>query len=226
MAWLTTGCQMSDRPILFSDAMVTAILAEKKTQTRRLVHQPALASSTAFDDAMQQAAKRGLAGVQKRGPEDGIEWRVSPRYGVAGDQLWVRECWNVGRFCGGEGPRTWFEPTWEIPKEKPDDCEIIYREAGFPGMADVPVYRPGIHMPRWASRLTLDVTAVRIERLHTISEYDAYAEGVKDRAAYALLWDAIHRPKCRDEEIRNREFRGTSWSSNPWVWVVEFSRAA
>lgn len=189
---------MTERPILFSGAMVRALLEGEKTQTRRVIGQSPLKPLN-----------------------------IGCRYGTVGDQLWVREAWNLARAlrdCEGivDDEQLWTGP---LPKQDPrgkrvfDDWCVGYAADGGP-----PPWRPSIHMPRWASRITLDVTAVRIERLQHISEDDACAEGCLPISAsppkgfaardqFQVLWDSINgkRPGC-------------TWADNPWVWVVEFRR--
>lgn len=187
---------MADRPILFNDAMVRAILAGTKTQTRRVVK----------GDPLRWLDESGFSPDFMSHPENDL----CP-YGQPGDRLWVRETFQ--RFS--------------------DDGEILYKAdpAGFDEMNELKRdgclearWRPAIHMPRWASRITLEVTAVRIERLQQISEEDAKAEGaigalnnsIGDnwcaREAFAALWQSINGPG--------------SWDANPWVWVIEFKRLA
>jgi hypothetical protein len=128
-------------------------------------------------------------------------------YGAPGERLWVRETW----CC--------YTPELRNPKYRADR----HNDSGW-------TWRPSIHMPRWASRLTLEVTAVRVERLKEISEEDARAEGVEQceggyidamcgpsqgmeaKQAFDSLWDSINAA------------RGFGWSVNPWVWVVSFRR--
>ena len=125
-------------------------------------------------------------------------------YGQPGDRLWVRE--TFGHFERNEN----FAP----------GCEVFYRADGE--SLAVERWRPSIHMPRWASRITLEVTGVRVERLQDISEADATAEGVSaipdemrratPRCDFQALWQSINGPD--------------SWAANPWVWIVEFRRSA
>lgn len=111
-----------------------------------------------------------------------------------------------------------------VPPSKWGDCSRIWYWAdGNPTEGDWTRPRPSIHMPRWASRILLEITAVRVERLQDISETDAEAEGIQEivdagvdhdgtpRDAYRALWEQIN--------------GADSWSANPWVWVVEFNRA-
>ena len=207
---------MKERPILFSAPMVRAILAGTKTQTRRLVNQEAP------DDA-DGCCWIDIEGVHQFAWVIGEDQDIHPSaaqfrcpYGQPGDRLWVREthapqadCWGAwerwSRGDGGVGP-------------------IIHYKASDE-QAWVDRWRPSIHMPRWASRITLEVTAVRVERLKDISAADCLAEGIdlhpshheKPRDSlygpvqtYRDLWESINGPG--------------SWYANPWVWVVEFKK--
>lgn len=192
---------MSDRPILFSAPMVRALLAGTKTQTRRVVKHPGLASLSHIVDC-----RDGWWG-----DEEGDFQALCP-YGAPGDRLWVRETWQhveggaVRDAAGGV-------------MDSFDD-EIVYRADNMNRRS---AWTPSIHMPRWASRITLEITAVRVERLQDISEADAKAEGVEPMLVppdggsaphvegYRTLWESIN--------------GAGSWDANPWVWVLEFRRA-
>lgn len=203
---------MKERPILFSGAMVRAILEGRKTQTRHVMKpQP-------DDDGKvtvgQIGTSRGSAYVGN-GSSGGIVTRVPCPYGQPGDQVWVREA---------------FDPIYPQDKDYNGGApiEIDYRAdqgaAYQHRMKDVlhtRRWKPSIHMPRWASRITLEITAVRVERLQEIDERDAQAEGADPTgvnatigtehiAGFWLLWDSINAS------------RGFSWATNPWIWVIEF----
>ena len=197
---------MKERPILFSGPMVRAILEGRKTQTRRVVKpQPPTAFVTVrVEDGTQFSwCLRNQSAFDL--PESAADWlTLRCPYGVPGDRLWVRETWGScttnGTVCSGYRADVALRPEIE---------------------AGVDRWRPSIHMPRWASRLLLEVKAVRVERLQEISEDDAFAEGISGGdwlgnpvGTYRELWDSINAK------------RGHSWESNPWVWVVEFERVA
>jgi len=184
---------MKERPILMSAPMVRAILAGTKTQTRRV----------AKGEALRWLVRDGFTPGFVADPGN----RLCP-YGQPGDRLWVRE--SHWWFKDEHDPVTGYFP----PPLTIEDVE--YRADGEkPGRA----WRPSIHMPRWASRITLEVTSVRVERLQDISEADAISEGIPTsdvsppdacRFAYRLLWESINGPG--------------SWDANPFVWVVSFRR--
>ena len=222
---------MTERPILFSAPMVRALLAGTKTQTRRVVK---LLGAEVIEERPD-----GLDGAVFSQP-----WPWSPQYdgwvpcpyGRTGDRLWVRETWAalqptddaatasehrdrvVERPEDGERVALWYRADGEMPL-----VEQLWADDEEDGIR----WRPSIYMPRWASRITLEVTAVRVERLQAITDADAKAEGVErnvddgveyfgplnhghidPRVAYRSLWESIN--------------GAGSWAANPWVWVVEF----
>jgi len=213
---------MRELPILFSAPMVRAILEGRKTVTRRVT-------------------KLDVAGRPRRG---GKAWHIDDAdcvqacpYGQPGDRLWVRET-----FWKDESG---FKPTLLLGAKARVHLEY---DAGLKDHDRDELrstqYRckPSIHMPRWASRITLEVTGVRVERLQDISEEDALAEGLHrieigsgylDRyAATAASWqEAVEQQVTTYEDPRNA-FRdlwesingASSWNASPWVWVVEFKR--
>lgn len=209
---------MTERPILFSAPMVRAILAGTKTQTRRV-----------------------LKGVQPWGVRDGKpEWAIADSaptcpYGKPGDRLWVRETWYCDDYRVQRGP--YLKPADMELDEARSDGTLIYRAScgDRPYEAEQPVWRPAIHMPRWASRLTLEITGVRAERLQAISQEDARAEGVHrnvDGLWSGGAWKHIAQPNRYSDpcnafcDLWASINGGESWDANPWVWVVEFKRAA
>jgi hypothetical protein len=214
-----------ERPILFSAPMVRAILAGQKTQTRRVlrdqdpidlgafVHGAHLSRRPVFDKVANAVIGHRLAAVH------------CP-YGVPGDRLWVREA-HAFSVDDPEGLH------W---RDDPSNWDVIYRadeqqpSGGWrnsEGEVIPAPWRPSIHMPRWASRITLEITGVRVERLQDISDDDARQEGVAEWARGALSPQG-QREICRQEgfEMLWKQINGAeSWDANPWVWVVEFKRA-
>ena len=208
---------MKARPILFSAPMVRALLAGTKTQTRRGC-KPQPETDPVDGSFSWNNSTRGICGARQRFLNDFM--LPSCPYGQPGDRLWVRETWQHPNHPFGPLDKT---------------CAIFYRadySADPHGMdgekspeGKYRQWRPSIHMPRWASRITLEITGVRIERLQGISENDAKAEGVehyKPEHTAGLPACSAHRYAFEDLW---RDINGPgSWEANPWVWVVEFKR--
>ena len=208
---------MKDRPMLFSGAMVRAILGGQKTQTRRIMKpQPSAVWSPCHWGEVHKIKRDGSFAIKRGNPivigwgpcnSDGDEAYPS-RYGQPGGRLWVREAWRADSAYDDLAPR-------DIPAGSPISYDADEEATGVVAFAWGKT-RPSIHMPRWASRIALEIVSVRVERLQDISEADAKAEGVERTAhltaksLYTLLWDSIN--------------GAGSWECNPWVWVVEFKR--
>jgi hypothetical protein len=238
---------MKERPILFKGPMVRAILDGRKTQTRRIVKakdsdpKRCITLSTLMANVnewrLQNGRWFGIDGY------DTLVFADCP-YGQVGDRLWVRETWassqpnivayrangEAGALIGdGGGGRLWVHHGY------------ILEAPGYPfGLENLRTiglgkfggkWKPSIHMPRWASRITLEITGVRVERLNDISEQDANTEGCP--------------PPLYDDLTGTHQYQGLpfgagprqwlcslwlsingkdSWAANPWVWVVEFKR--
>lgn len=219
-----------ERPILFSGEMVRAILEGRKTQTRRVVKpQPP-------DDYRSMVSACDNVGgwwFSDMPPKSGSfcvsefnKWtNIYPRcpFGAPGDRLWVRETFYCDDYRYPDAPHDELLEVMEYRASH--DCSNW--EAGCPcHSTEGGGWTPSIHMPRWVSRITLEITDVRVERLQAISPGDLSAEGFpKDdsqphdgvrltfhgrKLCFAELWDRLN------------EKRGFSWDSNPWVWVIEF----
>lgn len=243
---------MKERPILFNGPMVRAILEGRKVQTRRIVKIPDFVKDEDGDNDMTTVAflEKGAetpgfwAWMTEYPEEGGVP--INCPYGQPGDRLWVRETW---KYCctqrsfpnnpNHEHTIEYQADSRKITYSRPDDSGLPKQRKQRDDedyYEDYMEYlnkwwrasRPSIHMPRWASRITLEVTGVRVERLNDITEEDAKAEGVyfdgrryhfmkgkgaglvHAKSAFATLWRSIN---------------GTcSWNENPWVWVVEFKR--
>jgi len=214
---------VKERPILFSGPMVRAILAGTKTQTRRIVKpQPQLAGGSFYADGCP--------------------------YGASGGRLWVRETWRSWErtcredddrgeehTCSAHCRQTYvaYEATPRVGyRPVPDRARITYLDESTPLERDPHLlgpWKPSIHMPRAFSRIVLEVTSIRAERLQNITEIGAENEGLTEIAwgvytnghedtrdpikAFRWLWDEINGDRA-------------SWASNPWVWVVGFRRLA
>lgn len=193
-----------ERPIIFNASMVSAILDSRKTQARRIIKpQPILSEKTGFN------WNGGAFGIGINKYETGRNFSCMCKYGKPGDKLWVRE--TTREICIGSISITEYTANNELSGLEWDYSKQV---------------RPSIHMPRWASRITLEITNVRVERLRDISEEDALAEGCVSTAVanekgddynglyptehFYRLWDSI--------------YGKGSWFANPWVWVIEFKR--
>lgn len=236
---------MRERPILFSGPMVRALLAGTKTQTRRVVKPAPPANTVAMGRWQDPGPEPAYWAFLRDGTADqdhpfggtelhGEPWRCP--YGQPGDRLWVRETFYCDNafYPDGVGVNCrWREEDGKrvaipIDEQRAEMLteDMYYRADGdpeFEGAEGPTPWRPSIHMPRWASRILLEVTDVRVEHLQDISEADAVAEGVEPVAthnrpgaiathcgAYELLWEQINGPG--------------SWGANPWVWCVSFKR--
>ncbi|EQC1581285.1 hypothetical protein ACY2PL_003565 [Klebsiella oxytoca] len=192
---------MIERGMIFNAEMVRAILDGRKTQTRRPVKFPVLDRNLGCELAGNELAGELAAGNY-----------LNSAFGKPGNRIWVRETWTPESIDAEDGS---YSPDYRATANgQPLDGR----------------WTPAIHMPRWASRILLEISEVRVERLNAISEHDAQAEGVvklrggfwqhyqpgwtqhqlSARGSFVTLWKSIY-----GEE---------SWNSNPWVWVIEFKR--
>ncbi|HDL7186375.1 TPA: hypothetical protein PXM64_001028 [Yersinia enterocolitica] len=188
---------MNEKPILFNAEMVNAILSGRKTMTRRIISEKTL---HLFGVAASAGECHPIELCDQRSQSYYLDFC---QLGKPGDQLWVREAFAAG-LCT--------ESTLAYrATHKTEDLEE--------GWGETIKWTPSIHMPRWASRINLLITGVRVERLQDISDADASAEGCKISSMqsgeclsdmFARLWKSIY----GDE----------SWQANPWVWVIEFER--
>ena len=187
---------MKERPILMSAPMVCALIEGRKTQTRRVVALREFGPSDTLGYQWHFRDRRGL--WNDISTERLLE--LCP-YGVPGDRLWVRETWH-------HEDASCFDPKCGQP------THIFYRVTEpYPESIR---WRPSIFMPRWASRITLEITDIRVQRVQEISPDDIVAEGIPKHlnadTEYIRLWDSLNAK------------RGYSWASNPWVWAIGFKR--
>ncbi|ORM64509.1 hypothetical protein PRCB_16380 [Pantoea rodasii] len=199
---------MRERPIIFNSEMVRAVMEGRKVQTRRII-------KLDHERGMQNPVVRGKCGAVSY-----VGCRLAANlcpFGAVGDRLWVRETWSEDFANYYPNDRVWYA----ADDDRRLDIEVVDGVRGiFSPESDVHVpfrWRPSIHIPRWASRITLEITGVRVERLQDISEADCAAEGLGSpflrdykKPKFAALWQSIY-----GEE---------SWQANPWVWVIEFKR--
>lgn len=215
---------MREHPILFNDEMVRAILDGRKTQTRRAVKWP-VHEFEHPDDYVVRKLPDGRWWPYKDHNMD--ENPVRCPYGQPGDRLWVREAWNAGALCECDGAFEADRTFDSIPKHRPTIRHWVGYRASYEG--DGP-WRPSIHMPRWASRITLEVASVRVELVQDISESDAAAEGIEFDGRWHLAVPhpvKKHRkcwPTARVAFEKLWQSINGNWDENPWVWVVEFKK--
>jgi len=224
---------MKERPILFRAPMVRAILAGQKTVTRRPVrHQPDVPVTDAIP---RRNYPHGPASADwywrpKHGHLNGVPsagWDFKCPYGQPGDRLWVRETWYCDHFEVQQGP--YLQPADMIDLNRSrEDGELVYAADGrTPYEQEQPTWKPNIHMPRWASRILLEITDVRVERLQDISLAQVRKEGCEVREFWLFGSDAEERQKIGARVFGNlwASINGEeSWHSNPWTWVIEFKR--
>ncbi|EMK0102617.1 hypothetical protein V8I16_002935 [Klebsiella pneumoniae] len=213
--------KITERGMIFNGEMVRAILDGRKTQTRRIIKDCTVGSDQI--SKFIQIEKKFIGCY----PEDVPELiRECCPYGVPGDRIWVREAFRVHSRATAVATlvykaserNSWTEQTHRVPV-------AVCNKPATPEK-----WTPSLHMPRWASRILLEITDVRVERLNAINEHDAQAEGVAKlrggfwkhyqpgwtqhqlsaRGSFVTLWKSIY----GDE----------SWNSNPWVWVIKFKR--
>lgn len=232
---------MTDRPILFSAPMILALLAGRKTQTRRII---GFEGAGAVLDFVKVATdQQGRAVYEMYGPNRKamtrpagkhlVDYHFSPPIAV-GDTLWVRESFS--------GPHR-FKPKVNPPHTWPVGTEIWYWADGNPEIGDWCKPKPPMHMPRWMSRITLEVTDVRVERVRILSQSDAIAEGIEpiydDRSPGETLWKDYttytdgtpHAHAVVPFTSAVRSFRSLwesingdgSWAKNEWVVAYSFT---
>jgi hypothetical protein len=246
---------MKERPILFSAPMVNAILEGRKTQTRRAMKIQPPSPAYQLGTCVSTTGKKKDVGrhhwihLAENGYQiiDGKQPYFSRPYGNAGDRLWVRETWALtGRMANAK--LSDFLDSEFVLKQ-----HLIHRADADGYDETVQGWRPSIFMPRWASRILLEITGVRVERLQDISEQDAISEGGQwtDNGPRGWLkpgtafddgdkingwkegWSHIGETdpdKCMGSARMSyanlwESINGAgSWDANPWVWVLEFKR--
>lgn len=205
-----TVCQTAEKPIIVSGPMVCAIRDGLKTQTRRVIKpQPPFHGDRCRKSALDGcwdfwSSTSRVASLRN--------WPLRCPFGEVGDRLWGRESFYIDLLPWNHRP---------LPKHPSVVIlEHIYYRADGECCEQIPErqcaevgklkWRSPIHMSRWASRLTLEITDVRVERVQDISDEDAFAEGTKSVNDYRELWDSLNQK------------RGFGWLANPWVFAITF----
>ncbi|EOX0081837.1 hypothetical protein ACO29J_003922 [Klebsiella pneumoniae] len=236
---------MKERGMIFNAEMVRALLDGRKTQTRRIVKGTDGAVKFCKEWDINGEEIFVVLGEKDRTGMNPVLGAISCPFGAVGDRIWVRETFQGPLFDYDLMDSYCKDPT---PFEKPEFC--VYKADGVPAPefydADDELHccwRPSIHMPRWASRILLEITDVRVERLNAISPEDAESEGV-ERTNFTGFGDEPGLPsypepdvyfdplKKQWKEYPPEAFAGLwesiygegSWKANPWVWVIEFKR--
>ncbi|PXL91981.1 hypothetical protein DMS95_20190 [Klebsiella variicola] len=196
---------MKERGMIFNGEMVRAILDGRKTQTRR----PIKWKQTRFTEIGER--EDGSKWPWSEDAEHACDfWHPCP-FGAVGDRIWVRETWNkYGGLLTYHADHDWID---DMRKETVCTAKWV----------------PSIHMPRWASRILLEITDVRVERLNSISQEDAQAEGLELTGWRPTYSDPdsggeVMTPYDNFAELWSSIYGDESWQANPWVWVIEFKR--
>jgi hypothetical protein len=215
---------MKERGMIFNDEMVRAILDNRKTQTRRIMApQPA-------DDIKRGAFPNPnfIGWISSLKHKNGGTTAHSCPFGQPGDRIWVRETFSCignedghpvdanGNLCEREHAQRIYRAS---AIQKPNNYGLWTSQDGFDFEGG---WTPSIHMPRWASRILLEITDLRVERLHDMSEEDAKAEGASPATYKITPPEAVYRVGFGD--IWRSIYGEENWLSNPWVWVIEFKR--
>ncbi|HFE4486415.1 TPA: hypothetical protein ACF23Z_004790 [Klebsiella pneumoniae] len=232
--------KITERGMIFNGEMVRALLDGRKTQTRR----PIKWKQTRFTEIGER--EDGSKWPWSEDAEHACDfWHPCP-FGAVGDRIWVRETWATlgnedgccvdweGNLCKGDErsaariyrasceQRPGDYGLWSIPDDaywKPHTKEHKFEGA----------WRPSIHMPRWASRILLEITDVRVERLNAISQEDAQAEGMELTGWRPTYSDPdsggeVMTPYDNFAELWSSIYGEGSWKADPWVWVIKFKR--
>lgn len=216
---------MKERGMIFNAEMIRAILDGRKTQTRRIVNWRGLNGGLNLNFSGLKVCEYPKGWVIESESRSSSEWRCQPTpcpFGIVGDRIWVRETWAE---AGGNAPELQLYRA-NYPEHVPSHYEHLRP-------AEEIRWRPSIHMPRWASRLTLEITNVGVQRLQSISQNDAAREGLVRLPAsgrYCInqgdqyFGGASHDAREVFSWLWSSIYGDDSWQANPWVWVIEFKQ--
>ncbi|NAU32592.1 hypothetical protein EE082_24015 [Klebsiella pneumoniae] len=221
---------MKERGVIFNGEMVRAILHGRKTQTRRIVKGTDGAVKFCKEWDINGEEIFVVLGEKDHTGMNPVLGALSCPFGAVGDRIWVREAFRVHSLATDVATlaykaserNSWAEQTHRVPV-------AVCNKPATPEK-----WTPSLHMPRWASRILLEITDVRVERLNAISEEDAEAEGIDMEALYGSqdCYDCIAdhnmtgRPTVTGafKHLWESIYGEEGWKSNPWVWVIEFKR--
>jgi len=219
---------VKERGMIFNGEMVRAILDGRKTQTRRIMKvQPEPSKSRPGDFWFSSKKLESMVHVSDLAPGNSpiadchlfFQEHCCP-FGTVGDRIWVRETFS-GHYLDDDQIQ-------DIKDGRDKASDLCEYRADYPNNAQaLEGWTPSIHMPRWASRITLEITGVRVERLNSISQEDAQAEGMEltgwrptysDPDSGGEVWT----PYDNFAQLWESIYGEGSWKANPWVWVIEF----
>ncbi|MBF6629608.1 MAG: hypothetical protein ITG01_00470 [Comamonas sp.] len=209
---------MKETGLMFKGSLVRAILEDRKTQTRRLVKPAPAADQLMLRGITTETGLVYARSIEQINSQNIRRIRWESPVGQPGDRIYVRETWSPDPPCDG----TWCYTSWVgcrqgqiegVPERfrNPEHC--MYAASTNTDM----VWTPSVHMPKWAARIWLEITGVRVERLQDIGEEDAKAEGAPLKNS-----PAAHLTSYRRGFQEVWESTGGDWADNPWVWVYDF----
>lgn len=239
MSAAVTQVEVKDTGMIFQPESVRAIIEGNKTQTRRVIKPQPHKNVARF---VRSLARAGWLEEYDNGDPLGIftggkpvTWTQTGKpyrcpYGDAGDHVWVREAWM---------PKNWDSDKEYMLAGCPDAAthpsetylgsptRAIYKASYNDAIGDPGKWRNSMYMPRWASRITLEITNVRVERLQEISGRDVLAEGIDNGSsnpAMGVRWENMQRMAFEEQWNNLNAKRGYSWESNPWCWCISFRK--
>lgn len=218
---------MKERPILFNSQRVQALLSGQQSQTRRIMKSQLFGPGQDNHEGCYgiDVLNNQLQGKRVMGM-DNISYHCP--YGQPGDRLWVRETWRgpvISQHHMHDYERT--------PSRFKSSSYCQYRAdtsqfSSYEDENEHVGWQAGIHMPRWASRINLQISHVRVEKIQDISSEDVMAEGIQADSHFLNNFFTIHNEVLSSRDAYRRhwaeQYGGTSWEVNPWVWVIEFIR--
>ncbi|MEM6161000.1 hypothetical protein AAH446_10695 [Erwinia sp. P6884] len=218
---------MKERPILFSDQRVRALLSGQQSQTRRIMKSQPFGPGQDNHEGCYgiDVLSNNLQGNRVRGMEN-LSYHCP--FGQPGDRLWVRETWR-GPVIAPDDMADYERSPADFKHSR--YCQYRADTSQFATAEDEDGqfgWQAGIHMPRWASRIDLLITGIRAEKIQDISDDDVIAEGVQTDSHFLNNFFTMHSEAVSSKDAYRKQwalqYGGTSWEVNPWVWVIDFTR--